>query len=89
MVAIGLFLQESEVDLVMLTPEDFTQLDNIYVRKDDCNTRHAETSREISELTISQTKINTQLGMLIKINAAELGAIGTAIVAAIMKLILK
>jgi len=88
-VAIGLFLQESEVGLVMLTPEDFTQLDNIYVRKDDCNIRHADTSREISELTISQTKINTQLGMLIKINAAELGAVGTAIVAAIMKLILK
>lgn len=88
MVAIGLFLQESEVD-IMLTPEDFTQLDNVYVRKDDCNVRHADTSREISELTISQTKINTQLGMLIKINAAELGAVGTAIVAAIMKVILK
>lgn len=73
----------------MLTPEDFVQLDNIYVRKDDCNVRHADTSREISELTISQTKINTQLGMLIKINAAELGAVGTAIVAAIMKVILK
>lgn len=73
----------------MLTQEDFAQLDNIYVRKDDCSDRHAGTAREISELTISQTKINTQLGMLIKINAAELGAIGTAIIAAIMKLIIK
>lgn len=72
----------------MLTQEDFAQLNNIYVRKDDCNDRHADTAREISELTISQTKINTQLGMLIKINAAELGAVGTAIIAAIMKLIL-
>jgi len=73
----------------MLTPEDLAQLDNIYVRKDDCSVRHADTAREISELTISQAKINTQLGMLIKINAAELGAVGAAIIAAIMKLILK
>lgn len=73
----------------MLTQEDFTQLDNRYVLKDDCNERHSDTAKEISELTISQTKINTQLGMLIKINAAELGAVGTAIIAAIMKLILK
>ena len=73
----------------MLTQEDFAQLDNRYVLKDDCNDRHLDTAKEISELTISQTKINTQLGMLIKINAAELGAVGTAIIAAIMKLILK
>lgn len=73
----------------MLTQEDLAQLDNIYVRKDDCTDRHAGTAKEISELTIAQTKMTTQLGMLIKINAAELGAIGTAIVAAIMKLILK
>jgi hypothetical protein len=73
----------------MLTQEDFAQLDNRYVLKDDCNDRHSATAKEISELTISQTKINTQLGMLIKINAAELGAVGTAIIAAIMKLILK
>jgi hypothetical protein len=73
----------------MLTPEDFAQLDDRYVRKDDCNDRHADTAREISELTISQAKINTQLSMLIKINAAELGAVGTAIIAAIMKLVLK
>lgn len=73
----------------MITQEDFAQLDNRYVLKDDCNDRHSDTAKEISELTISQTKINTQLGMLIKINAAELGAVGTAIIAAIMKLILK
>lgn len=73
----------------MLTQEDFAQLDNRYVLKDDCNDRHSDTAKEINELTISQAKINTQLGMLIKINAAELGAVGTAIIAAIMKLILK
>lgn len=73
----------------MLSQEDLTQLDSIYVRKDDCNDRHVETAKEISELTIAQTKVSTQLSWLIKINAAELGAVGTAIVAAIMKLILK
>lgn len=73
----------------MLSSEDLQQLDNIYVRKDDCNDRHEGTAKEISELTIAQTKVATQLGWLIKINAAELGAVGTAIVAAIMKLILK
>lgn len=73
----------------MLSQEDLAQLDNIYVRKDDCTDRHAGTAKEISELTIAQTKISTQLGILIKISGAELGAIGTAIIAAIMKLILK
>ena len=72
-----------------LTKEDFAVLDNRYVLKDDCNDRHAEAAKEISELTVAQAKINTQLGWLIKINAAELGAIGTALIAAIMKLILK
>lgn len=73
----------------MLSSEDLAQLDNIYVRKDDCTDRHAGTAKEISELTIAQTKISTQLGILIKISGAELGAIGAAIIAAIMKLILK
>lgn len=73
----------------MLTPEDLAQLDNIYVRKDDCNNRHEETAKEINELNVTQAKIITQLNMLIKISAAELGAVGTAIVAAIMKFILK
>lgn len=73
----------------MLSQEDISQLKEMFVLKDDCNDRHSDTAKEISELTISQTKINTQLGMLIKINAAELGAVGTAIIAAIMKLILR
>lgn len=73
----------------MLSSEDLAQLDNIFVRKDDCTDRHTGTAKEISELTIAQTKMTTQLSLLIKIQAAQLGAIGTAIVAAIMKLILK
>lgn len=71
----------------MLSPEDFAQLDNRYVRKDDCNERHAEAAKEITELTVQQTKINTQLGVLIKINSVMLTAVATAIVGAIMKLI--
>lgn len=71
----------------MLSPEDFAQLDNRYVLKDDCNERHAEATKEITELMVQQTKINTQLGLLIKINSVMLTAVATTIVGAIMKLI--
>ena len=73
----------------MLTPEDYAILDDRYVRKDDCNERHTIETNKITELTVSQAKMNTQLGLLIKISSVTLGTIVTAIVGAIMGLILK
>lgn len=77
----------------MLSPEDLTQLDgrydSRYVLKDVCNDRHTQEAQQITELTVQQAKINTQLGALIKINSAMLTAVGAAIVGAIMRLIIK
>ena len=73
----------------LFTTEQLQYLDNLYVKKNDCNDRHTEAAKEITELTVQQAKITTQLSLLIKINSATLGAVGAAIVAAIMKLILK
>ena len=77
----------------MLSPEDLAQLDgrydSRYVLKDVCNDRHTQEAQQITELTVQQAKINTQLGALIKINTAMLTTVGAAIVGAIMKLIIK
>ena len=77
----------------MLSPEDLAQLDGRYdgryVLKDVCNDRYTQEAQQITELTVQQAKINTQLGALIKINSAMLTAVGAAIVGAIMKLIIK
>ena len=77
----------------MLSPEDLAQLDgrydSRYVLKDASNDRHTQEAQQITELTVQQAKINTQLGALIKINTAMLTTVGAAIVGAIMKLIIK
>ena len=83
----------------MLSPEDLAKLDDIYmrseianeifVRKDDCNERHADAATELAELKITLTKLTSQMSMLIKGVYATLGTAGGAIVMAIMNLILK
>lgn len=69
--------------------EALEYLDEIYVRKDDCNDRHADTAKEISEITISMAKTNMQLSILVKINAFIATAVGGGLIAAILKLIIK
>lgn len=83
----------------MLSPEDLAKLDEIYmrseianeifVRKDDCNDRHADAAAEFAELKITLTKLTSQMSMLIKGVYATLCTAGGAIVMAIMNLILK
>ena len=73
----------------MLTQEDYALLVNRYVRKDDCNERHTIETNKITELTVAQAKMNTQLGLLIKISSVTLGTIITAIIGAVMGMILK
>lgn len=73
----------------MLTAEDFAMLDAKYVRKDDCNDRHIAQEKEITEIIVQQTKMNTQLGLVVKISAFTAGGIGTLLIGAIGNLILK
>jgi uncharacterized protein Smg (DUF494 family) len=72
-----------------ITKEMLDYLDERYVKKDACNDRHVELAKELSEVSINQAKIVTDLATIKRINAAELGAIATAIIAAIMNTILK
>lgn len=83
----------------MLTSEDIAKLDGLYmrsetakeifVRKDDCSTKHENLNKEMTDIALTLAKTNSQLSVLIKICSATLTTCGTAIVAAIMKLILK
>ena len=73
----------------MLTPEDLLQLDNIYVRKDDCNDRHEKSDRELTEIRIQLAKINAHLSIQNKVMAFVAGGIGTLLIGAIGSLILK
>lgn len=73
----------------MLSQEDISQLKEMFVLKDDCNDRHTEANKEITEIKVVQAQISTRLGILIAVNSAMLAAVGAAIVGAIMKLIVK
>lgn len=83
------WLQKQQRGYGMLTAEDFAILDDKYVRKDDCNDRHIAQEKEITEIIVQQTKMNTQLGLLVKICAFTAGGIGTLLIGAIGSLILK
>lgn len=72
-----------------ISKEMLDYLDDRYVRKDACNDRHVELAKELSEVSVNQAKIVTDLGIIKKINAVELGAVATAIIAALMDVILK
>lgn len=73
----------------MLKQEDYDVLDNRYVQKDDCNTRHENLNKEVNEISLALTKLTSQLSMIIKITSAILGTAGAAVIAALMKLIIK
>ena len=72
-----------------ITKEMLDFLDERYVQKDACNDRHTELAKDLTEVSVTQATILTKLGNIEKIEAVKLGTIATAIVAAIMKLILK
>lgn len=73
----------------MLEKQDYEQLDNRYVQKDDCNTRHESTNKSMNEIALALTKLTSQMSMIIKICSAILGTAGTAIVVALMNQVLK
>lgn len=77
----------------MLSQEDLAQIialtDTKYVQKDACNDRHTELAKELTEVSVTQATILTKLGNIEKINATTLGTVAAAIVASLMKLILK
>lgn len=71
------------------TREQLDYLDNLYVRKVDCNDRHEKQERELTEINIQLTKINTLLSMVLKIGAFIAAGTGTLLIGAIGKVIFK
>ena len=64
-------------------------LDGRYVKKDDCNSRHEETVKEISELKISSAKTNTLLSVLVKICSFIAATAGGILIKEFCELIVK
>ncbi len=77
----------------MLTAEDYKALaeefDNRYVRKDDCNTRHENLNGSLADMSVTMTKMSTQLSGISKMGAITLGAIIPALIGALMNILLK
>ncbi|MBO5023574.1 MAG: hypothetical protein J6D11_04635 [Clostridia bacterium] len=71
-----------------MTNEEIRQLQDIldgrYVRKKDCARAVDKTEEHINELRVFVTKIGTKLNIITGI----LGAIGTAVLAAVVKIII-
>lgn len=77
----------------MLSQEDIAQIitvtDSKYVQKDDCNDRHEKSEKELVEIQIQLTKMNTMLSIQTKVIAFIATGIGTLLVGAIGRLIIK
>lgn len=77
----------------MLTQDDIKQIEehftNVFVRKDDCNDRHEAQDKEMAEIAVQLAKMNTIQNLLVKINAFTATGIGTLLIGAIGKLIIK
>lgn len=77
----------------MLSQTDIEQIiavtDTKYVQKDDCNERHEKSEKELVEIQIQLTKMNTMLSIQTKVTAFIATGIGTLLVGAIGKLIIK
>lgn len=67
----------------------FDILDTRYVLKDACSNRHEKLDTKIDDIKLAQERITTKLDISSKIEWVILAACLTAVVAAIMNLILK
>ncbi len=77
----------------MLSQSDIAQIiavtDSKYVQKEDCNDRHEKSEKELVEIQIQLTKMNTMLSIQTKVIAFIATGIGTLLIGAIGKLIIK
>ena len=65
-----------------ITPDDVEYLKTIFVSRETCDTKNDQQERDIIELKMSITSIQTKLNMLLGI----LGAIGVAVLSIAVKL---
>lgn len=66
-----------------ITPEDLEHLRQIFVSRESCEARNDQVQRDITEIKITQTSIQTKQNMTLGI----LGAIGVAVLSIAIKLL--
>ena len=66
-----------------ITPEDIEYLRSIFVLKETCDNKNDQMQRDITEIKITQTQIQTKQNMTIGI----LAAIGAAVLSIAIKLL--
>lgn len=66
-----------------ITPEDIEYLRTVFVSRETCDTKNDQQEKEIIDLKMSITSIQTKLNMLLGI----LGAIGVAVLSIAVKLL--
>lgn len=66
-----------------ITPEDLEYLRTIFVSRESCEARNDQVQRDITEIKITQTSIQTKQNMTLGI----LGAIGVAVMSIAIKLL--
>ena len=77
----------------MLSQADIAQVlavtDAKYVQKDDCNEKHEKNDKELAEIYVQLAKMNTMLSIQTKVMAFIATGMGTLLIGAIGKLIIK
>ena len=73
----------------LFTNEQIKYLESMFVQRDSCSNRHEKLDTKIDDIKLTQERITTKLDISSKIEWAILAACLTAVVAAVMNLILK
>lgn len=73
----------------LFTNEQLKYLESMFVQRDSCTNRHEKLDTKIDDIKLAQERITTKLDISSKIEWVILAACLTAVVAAIMNLILK
>ena len=73
----------------LFTQEQIKYLESMFVQRDSCSNRHEKLDTKIDDIKLTQERITTKLDISSKIEWVILAACLTAVVAAVMNLILK
>ena len=72
----------------LFTQEQIKYLESMFVQRDSCSNRHEKLDTKIDDIKLTQERITTKIDISSKILWAILAAAITAVVAAVMNLIL-
>lgn len=73
----------------IFSPAQIDYLDSHFVKVNDCNDRHEKSDKEMEEVKMQLAKMETQLGIVLKVCGFIAGGVGTLLIGAIGALIFK